>query len=58
MPDVGIEPTATGLKVLRSTTELIRLVQAVGFEPTKQYASDLKADPFDHSGKLASGVSP
>ena len=22
----------------------------VGFEPTKLYASDLKSDPFDHSG--------
>ena len=30
-----------------------RMVQAVGFEPTKHFASDLKADPFDHSGKLA-----
>ena len=25
----------------------------MGFEPTKHFASDLKADPFDHSGKLA-----
>ena len=80
LPDVGIEPTTTGLKVLRSTTELIgfkremgfepttfgeiglpmlyllsypRMVQAVGFEPTKHYALDLKANPFDRSGKLA-----
>ena len=77
---MGLEPTTTGLKVLRSTTELIgfkremgfepttfgeiglptlyllsysRLVQAVGFEPTKHNALDLKANPFDRSGKLA-----
>ena len=25
---------------------------AVGFEPTKRYACDLKSHPFDHSGTL------
>ena len=35
MPDVGIEPTAIGLKVQRSTTELTRQVNRVGFEPTR-----------------------
>ena len=34
MPDVGIEPTTTGLKVLRSTTELIEFKREMGFEPT------------------------
>jgi hypothetical protein len=28
-------------------------MQEVGFEPTKHYASELKSDPFDHSGTLA-----
>ena len=30
-PSVGIEPTATGLKVTRSTTELRRLVFTLAF---------------------------
>ena len=31
---MGIEPTTTGLKVLRSTTELIGFMREMGFEPT------------------------
>ena len=47
----GLEPATLRLEVLRA----IQLrhtdsMHRVGFEPTKHYASDLKSDPFDHSG--------
>ena len=31
---------------------IITLMSAVGFEPTKLNAPDLKTGPFDHSGTL------
>ena len=34
-------------------SSVIKIMQRVGFEPTKRYASELKSDPFDHSGIFA-----
>ena len=48
---MGLEPTTTGLKVLRSTDWANRVeVHGVGFEPTSTYTVDLKSTPLDHSG--------
>ena len=57
MPRVGIEPTTTWLKAMRSKpTELpghynpsLSDLVAEGFEPSKHDACDLESHPFDQT---------
>ena len=37
-------------KTIALPTELTEMIPAVGFEPTKHYALELKSSPFDRSG--------
>ena len=50
MSRVGLEPTTTWLKAMRSDQLSYRdKVVAEGFEPSKRDASDLKSLPFDQT---------
>ena len=49
----GLEPPTFGLWARRATncsTPRWKLVDGVGFEPTKRNAADLQSAPFNHSG--------
>jgi hypothetical protein len=48
--EVGIEPTHHGVKVRCLTTWLlpIKMVEGVGFEPTKAKPADLQSAAFGH----------
>lgn len=59
----GLEPAASGLWARRATNcstprwKLIKkVVERVGFEPTKRNAADLQSAPFSHSGTSPFGA--
>lgn len=54
MAEVGLEPTTNSLWNYCSTIELFRgkkrnIIGRIGFEPTKQNATDLQSAAIDHS---------
>ena len=61
--EAGLEPTTFGLWARRATNcstprwKLIKkVVERVGFEPTKRNAADLQSAPFSHSGTSPFGA--
>ena len=47
---MGIEPTLSAWKAEVLPLNYTRMVEGVGFEPTKAEPADLQSDPFGHSG--------
>ena len=49
MPKVGIDPTTKSLKDFRSTTELLRRIPDMGFEPMRANTLRLECSSLDLS---------